>query len=121
MKNLYILLICIIILLLIDEVTMKFFIKKSPIHGLGVFATKDYNINEKVFNQVMDENNIPDKAWEAPIKYINHSFNGNILMKRRTGGKWEARAVKDIFAGDEIVSDYDKSPPFVLGSKKHYV
>jgi hypothetical protein len=121
MKNLYILLICIIILLLIDEVTMKFFIKKSPIHGHGVFATRDYKINEQIFDQMMDENNIPDKEWDAPIKYVNHSYDGNMLMKRRLDGKWEARAAKDIFAGNEIVSNYNKSPPFVKDAKPHYV
>ena len=121
MKKIYILLISVIILLLIDGITLKFFIKESPIHGLGVFSTKNYQINDKVFDQMMDENNVPEDKFEVPIRYVNHSKNGNILMKRRSDGKWEARAVKKIFVGDEIVSDYDKSPPFVDGPKAHYV
>ena len=121
MKKIYILLISIIILLLIDGITLKFFIKESPIHGLGVFSTKNYQINDKVFDQMMDENNVPKDKFDSPIRYINHSKNGNILMKRRVDGKWEVRAIKKILVAYEIVSDYDKSPPFVSGPKPHYV
>ena len=113
--------ISILLLSLINGMKYKFFIKKSPIHGLGVFATKNYTINEKVFDSMMDENNIPDGDFEIPINYVNHSENGNILMKRRMDGKWEARSIKNIKIGDEIVSDYNKSPPFVEKAKSHYV
>ena len=42
-------------------------------------------------------------------------------MKRRMDGKWEVRSIKNIQIGDEIVSDYNKSPPFVEKAKPYYV
>ena len=113
--------ICILLLSLIDGMKYDFFIKKSPIHGLGVFATKNYKINEKVFDSMMDENNVPDDKFEIPINYVNHHEDGNTLMKRRMDGKWEVRSIKNIQIGDEIVSDYNKSPPFVEKAKPYYV
>ncbi len=121
MKNIYILLISLLLLFLIDGMRYKFIIKESPIHGQGVFATRDYKINEKVFDQLMDENDIPDDKFDAPLKYVNHSLRGNILMKRRMDGKWRAMSIKDIKTGDEIVSDYNKGPPFVKKAKPHFV
>ena len=44
-----------------------------------ISKVKDKAAGEKVFDSMMDENNIPDGDFEIPINYVNHSENGNIL------------------------------------------
>ena len=86
---------------------------------LTLFVLTFYSCAVAVGNNAPAESSTKDVITNGNSVY--HSKNGNILMKRRVDGKWEVRAIKKILVGDEIVSDYDKSPPFVSGPKPHYV
>jgi hypothetical protein len=77
-------------------------LKESPIHGKGLFATKDFEIGE-----VICPGRIGGKRTPAG-RFINHSHNPNIIP-RKVGDDIYAVAVRKIASGDELVVDYRAS------------
>ncbi len=96
-------------------------IKKSKIHGKGVFANKNFKKGEIILKwkpKVLKKQEIEklsDKEkrclyrnsnrdyflMQAPEKYINHSCNANTEAKNQCDV-----AIRDIRKGEEITSDY---------------
>jgi uncharacterized protein len=101
-------------------------VKPSPIHGLGVFAARDFRAGEVIFDTselrlVTDEDPLRDGEEErhcdwladgrqillpAPARYINHSCNPTAWKQYRNVVRRCATALRNIRAGEEITHDY---------------
>ena len=83
-------------------------IKKSKIHGLGLFASKNI-----VQGQTLGISHIPHKDFEdgfirTPVGgMVNHSDDPNVVkMKELTKGVYHLVAIRDINKGEEITVKY---------------
>ena len=77
-------------------------LKPSDIHGLGLFATKDFEVGETVCPGRLDGKRTPGG------RFINHSPKGNI-QPELVGDDIFAVAARKIRAGDELLVDYRAS------------
>jgi len=77
-------------------------LKPSNIHGLGLFATKDFDAGETVCPGRLDGKRTPGG------RFINHSPNSNIRPEM-VGDNIFAVASRKISAGDELLVDYRAS------------
>jgi len=77
-------------------------LKPSSIHGMGLFATQDFESGETVCPGRIDGKRTPGG------RFINHSANSNILPKL-VGDDIFAVASRKISAGDELLVDYRAS------------
>jgi len=103
---------------------MNIIVKKSKIHGRGVFANKDFKKNEIVIkwdiSHLISRNEFEnlkskDKRYvsyfkngkyilhKAPEKYVNHSCNANTKTKNNADV-----ALRNIKKGEEITANYLK-------------
>ena len=101
-------------------------VKPSPIHGVGVFAARDFRAGEVIFDTselrlVTDEDPLREGEEErhcdwladgrqsllpAPARYINHSCEPNAYMKILYRHILFI-ALRDITPGEEICIDYE--------------
>jgi len=101
-------------------------VKPSPVHGLGVFAARDFKAGEVIFDTselrlVTDEHPMCDgeEEWHCdwladgrqillpePARYINHSCDPTAWKQYRNVVRRCATAFRNICAGDEITHDY---------------
>jgi len=113
-------------------------VKKSKIHGKGVFANRDFKKGEIILKwkpKILKESEIQklsarerhyiykDKKGKyflmrAPEKYVNHSCEANTKVKNNCDV-----VIKHIRKGEEITSDYDTEVSFIsfickCGSKR---
>jgi hypothetical protein len=77
-------------------------LKPSGIHGLGLFATKDFEVGETVCPGRLDGKRTPGG------RFINHSPNSNIQPELVENNIF-AVAARKISAGDELLVDYRAS------------
>ena len=114
----------------------KPYIKKSKIHGDGLFAPKDYKkgdiIIENLFPKKDDNvsifNPIEKKIFDYYIinegKFINHcSVNYNTDLVSKDHKLYQFIADKDIQKDEELFLNYDllnKKFPFIARSKEGY-
>lgn len=77
-------------------------LKPSDIHGLGLFATKDFDAGETICPGRLDGKRTPAG------RYINHSQDSNIRPEL-VGDDIFAVAARKIRAGDELLVDYRAS------------
>ena len=102
---------------------MKIVVKKSKIHGLGVFAARDIKKGEVVLKwdishqlKKSDVGKLTSKQkgyvsymnkkyvlMQSPAKYVNHSCDPNTHPKNHCDV-----AIRDIKKGEEVTSDYSK-------------
>jgi SET domain-containing protein len=102
------------------------YVKTSPIHGLGVFARRNFATGETIL--LREERPVtPEAPLEAsrgeleyhcdwlegrrqvylgfPERHVNHSCDANAFNKRVNGAAYLI-ALRPIHAGDEITSNY---------------
>jgi hypothetical protein len=77
-------------------------LRESPIHGKGLFATKNFEAGEVVCPGRIDGKRTPAG------RFINHSLNPNIVPEK-VGDDIYAVAMRKIQAGDELLVDYRAS------------
>jgi len=77
-------------------------LRDSPIHGKGLFATRDFEAGETVCPGRLNGKRTPGG------RFINHSFNCNIKPEKE-GDDIYAVAARKINAGDELLVDYRSS------------
>ncbi len=77
-------------------------LRDSPIHGKGLFATKDFQAGDVVCPGRLDGKRTPAG------RFINHSPTPNIVPKK-VGDDIYAVAARKIQAGDELLVDYRAS------------
>ena len=110
-------------------------VKKSKIHGKGVFAKRDFKKGEvikwnptkltpkeeKNLTEEQKENTVSNKKgyylMNAPEKFMNHSCASNTIMDVEN---LQDIVIKDIKKGEEITSSYleDLDEKCNCGSKK---
>ena len=95
-------------------------IKESPIHGLGVFSTKDIILNTIIgcySHMIIDEPNTSKELQRLNFGgFINHSGNANCKLQlcmeyvnnNRKRSYYKLETLKDINADEEITLDYTK-------------
>ena len=87
---------------------MMFEYKESPIHGNGIFATKEISSGKRLFQtHVIDDG--PDPEWVniKPNCMYNHSKNAN--CESVTEGRSKILvSTKKIQIGEEILVDFTK-------------
>lgn len=77
-------------------------LRDSPIHGKGLFATRDFEAGEIVCPGRLDGKRTPGG------RFINHSVECNIAPTK-VGDDIYATAARKIHAGDELLVDYRAS------------
>ncbi len=89
-------------------------VKKSKIHGNGVFATRDFH-EEEFINVVAIMHNVRAEDNNFIIsdfgKLINHSYEPNGEL-RDNAGVYTMYATQKIKDGDEMTVDYTKTKEF---------
>ena len=83
-----------------DDVAVE--LKDSPIHGKGLFATKNFEAGEVVCPGRLNGKRTPGG------RFINHSLNCNIKPEKQ-GDDIYAVAARKINVGDELLVDYRAS------------
>ncbi len=98
-------------------------VRKSGIHGKGVFAARDFRKGEVVLkwdtsNELTEKElrTLPEKKkkyvicldgryvlMKPPETYVNHSCDNNVIAKSHCDV-----AIRDIRKGEEITSDYSR-------------
>jgi SET domain-containing protein len=82
-------------------------LKKSRIHGTGLFSTKYHKKGDVLIQAITIEKEITERA-----KYVNHCNDPSTILEQYSDG-WLLRAKRDILAGDEITADYNNTPYFI--------
>jgi len=77
-------------------------LRDSPIHGQGLFATRDFDVGEVVCPGRLNGKRTPGG------RFINHSCNCNVKPKK-VGDDIYAVAARKISTGDELLVDYRSS------------
>jgi hypothetical protein len=77
-------------------------LRKSKIHGLGMFALKDFEVGEIICPGRLDGKRTPAG------RFINHSFESN-LLPQLVGNDIYAVATRKIHANEELLVDYRAS------------
>lgn len=98
----------------------KYSIKKSPIHGSGVFTDKPLKKNEDIDVAIDFYYLIFPYVTPKFGSMINHSYKPNCYLKYRDN-KWYVTAAKNIPIGTEILIDYRRTPWYIMGPESHYV
>ena len=113
-----------------------YIIKKSNIHGNGVFANKNIKNKELIEIAILIKPNTqpankllkPQPTFYYQItpyfgSLINHSKTKDNIELFFIDNKYYARANKNILKGTEICANYDGHtiPPFIQGSLPHYI
>ena len=87
-----------------------YLIGPSAIHGFGAFATTDYDVGTEVATAFLP---LAGYRSQDPVyggtrlgRFVNHSGEPNVALKRGRGGSWVVVAVQPIRAGQELMSDY---------------
>ena len=99
----------------------KYVIKKSPIHGVGVFANETIQKGEIIECMIL----VNEKRLITPYfgSLINHSNKKNNIEIIRLEDGYYAKAMTTILKDTEITIDYDGPtiPEFIQGSKPHFI
>jgi len=89
-------------------------VKKSNIHNIGIFTTKN------IKNNIVIGLTIYLKYYIIPIKsnigkYINHSNNNNCIIVN-LNNKYYLKSIKNINKNHELTINYNNTPWFILGT-----
>ena len=99
----------------------KYVIKKSPIHGIGVFANETIQRGEIIECMIlMRREKLITPHFGA---LINHSNKKNNIEMIQIRDGYYAIATTTILKDTEITIDYDGPtiPAFIQGSKPHFI
>jgi len=110
----------IIVLCLLFRPIAPFEIKNSQVHGVGVFATKDHDANEKLFLVINCDKTIEETLGSK----VNHCPSSSKKMNTKlvkVGNEWYAYSSKKILKGEELTTDYVQTPYFIMKPDKNYV
>ena len=88
--------------------------RKSPIHGLGIFAPRDFSSGERVFKLVH-----PCKKGSCrseACRLTNHSNTPNLRLERHGDEIWTI-ADSDIREGSECTVNYKSVLPLLMNER----
>ena len=100
----------------------KFFKKKSPIHGIGIFAKETLHKNEIIDCAIIMQGGGFYITADFGMLINHSSLKDNTDLVKLHDGNYYLRATKRISKNSEILSDYDGKtiPSFIEGSKPNY-
>ena len=101
----------------------KFFQKKSPIHGIGIFAKENIHKNEIIACALIMHEGGQFSITADFGAFVNHSrLKSNTDLVKLPDGNYYSRATKNISKNSELLADYDGKtiPSFIEGSKPNY-
>ena len=83
-------------------------VEKSPIHGLGLFASKIYQLHDPIWHEALQGRSAKPEE-DGPLRWTNHSDDPNSVLVLRLEGQLEASliALRKINVGDEITYNYN--------------
>ena len=91
---------------------INYYIKKSNIHGSGIFLKKNVKEGEYLFKAITDK-----MVVTFPAKYVNHCNIPNTALVYKDN-EYYFYAVKDLDANEELTTNYDYTPSFIKKSEK---
>lgn len=95
---------------------MKWILKESPIHGLGIYVTQHIDLDQYIDTAIKSDNTITYFGSK-----INHSWTPNTkLIYDSLNRTYDIYANKPIKAGTEITLDYTFTPPFIKKPLQHW-
>jgi hypothetical protein len=83
-------------------------VRKSPIHGMGLFALQDFAAGELICPGRLDGHRT------LAGRYINHSLHPNTYSFAEGENIW-AKALRNILKGEEILTDYREAVRVNIG------
>jgi hypothetical protein len=90
---------------IVDETLMeKIYVGHSAIHGLGVFANRDFFTGENI-GDVRARSASGECKWTLAGRYTNHAAAPRAFVQK-SGEKFLLRALVPIYIGEEITADY---------------
>ena len=82
-------------------------IKRSPIHGLGLFATEDISQNILIGKIHVPNEKEPNGYFRTPLgAFGNHSNTPNCFKLLMDDGTWWIMSNRKIMAGEEVTWQY---------------
>ncbi len=121
-KRYHLILVLLVIIFWLWFITTRknYVVKKSPIHGVGIFAKKDLKPNE-ILDCVINSKNIITPHFGRLINHSSSNDNTDLIHLPDDG--YYLKTTKYVSKGSEILSNYDgpSIPSFILGSKPHYI
>lgn len=104
----------ILVIILLNKNKENFTVKKSNIHGVGVYTTKYYKKNSFLFEAIESDKEITELG-----KYINHCDKPNTVLLKYNNG-WSLFAIQDIDEDTEILTNYKQAPYFIQPPNKNW-
>ena len=103
-----------------QDARKKYVIKKSPIHGVGVFANTTIQRGEIIECMITGEKRLITPYFGSLINHSNK--RNNIEMIQLTDGYYDV-ATTTILRDTELTINYDGPtiPAFIQGSKPHFI
>ncbi|HTB49106.1 MAG TPA: SET domain-containing protein [Verrucomicrobiae bacterium] len=81
-------------------------IKKSKLHGLGIFATKELPSDYDLGVTHVKDDRFPDGLVRTPLGgFVNYSHEPNCVLIETEGG-WELKTLRRIKTNEELAVDY---------------
>lgn len=99
----------------------NFVIKRSEIHGNGVFTTKNFQLGEIIGIGIEYSFYFFPRITPELGSLINHSSTRPNVSLIYQNGKYYVKADKSIPKETELLINYDKCPWFIMGSQSWYI
>lgn len=99
----------------------KTYLKKSDIHGMGIFAKHNINKNSRIGVAINYYLGIIPHITPEFGTMINHSYTPNSRLKYNDNKQvYQLVANVNIPKDAEITLDYRKTPWYIMGPETHY-
>jgi SET domain-containing protein len=94
-------------------------VKKSELHGLGVFATKDITAGHDFGLTHVADDRFPDGLIRTPLGgFINYSSDPNCKFIKIGDNDWRLETLRPIRQGEELTAHYSTYDEAVLATFK---
>ncbi len=91
-------------------------IKKSKLHGLGLFATKDISSGQHLGITHVPDQRFTDGYIRTPLGgFINYSSKPSCNFFE-SKGMWELKTARPIKSGEELTAEYEEYDKEVLAA-----
>ena len=94
-------------------------VKKSNIHGIGIFSKKKINKNTKIDIGIQYYYNVIPYITKNFGSLINHSYEPNCHLEMYNNNYY-VTSNKIINNKEEITLNYNKTPWFIANASKNY-
>lgn len=96
-----------------------FGVKESSIQGVGIFADKNYGVDEQLFKAIENDKSTVTE-YGSKINHCSKPHIVNTYLKEMENGEWTLFSKKNILAGEELTCDYNNTPDFIVKPDKNW-